>query len=68
MIVPYAAGGGIDAVARLMAQGLGDELKQSFVVDNRAGAGGRGRLEGGARWLHRPLRWVINSSNRRRRS
>ncbi|WP_077003071.1 tripartite tricarboxylate transporter substrate binding protein [Variovorax sp. KK3] len=40
MIVPYAAGGGIDAVARLMAQGLGDALKQSFVVDNRAGAGG----------------------------
>ena len=40
MIVPYSAGGGIDAVARLMAQGLGEELKQSFVVDNRAGAGG----------------------------
>ncbi|OUL98303.1 Bug family tripartite tricarboxylate transporter substrate binding protein [Variovorax sp. JS1663] len=40
MIVPYAAGGGIDAVARLMAQGLGEALRQSFVVDNRAGAGG----------------------------
>ena len=40
MIVPYAAGGGIDAVARLAAQGLGEELHQSFVVDNRAGAGG----------------------------
>lgn len=40
MIVPYSAGGGIDAVARLMAQGLGEELKQNFVVDNRAGAGG----------------------------
>ncbi len=40
MVVPYAAGGGIDAVARLVAQGLADELKQPFNVDNRGGAGG----------------------------
>lgn len=40
MIVPYAAGGGIDAVARLLAQGLGEELNRSFIVDNRGGAGG----------------------------
>ncbi|SDY34483.1 Tripartite-type tricarboxylate transporter, receptor component TctC [Variovorax sp. YR266] len=40
MIVPYSAGGGIDAVARLVGQGLGEELHQSFVIDNKAGAGG----------------------------
>lgn len=40
MVVPYAAGGGIDAVARLLAQGMGEELGQSLVVDNRPGAGG----------------------------
>ena len=40
MVVPYAAGGGIDAVARMLAQGMGEELHQPVVVDNRAGAGG----------------------------
>jgi len=49
MIVPYAAGGGIDAVARLLAQGMAEELKQSFVVDNRAGAGGMVGAEAAAK-------------------
>ena len=40
MIVPYSAGGGIDAVARLVGQGVGEALQQSFVIDNKAGAGG----------------------------
>lgn len=40
LIVPYSAGGGADAVARLLALGMGEELKQSVIVDNRAGAGG----------------------------
>jgi tripartite-type tricarboxylate transporter receptor subunit TctC len=40
IIVPYAPGGGVDSVARWMAQGLTEELGQSFIVDNRAGAGG----------------------------
>ncbi|MFZ6764149.1 tripartite tricarboxylate transporter substrate-binding protein [Pseudoroseomonas sp. WGS1072] len=35
-----AAGGSVDLVARLVAQGLSDELGQSFVVENRAGAAG----------------------------
>lgn len=40
VIVPYPAGGGVDFVARTVAQRLSEELKQSFVVENRAGASG----------------------------
>ncbi|MFL5090134.1 MAG: Bug family tripartite tricarboxylate transporter substrate binding protein [Xanthobacteraceae bacterium] len=40
LVAPYAAGGGADLVARLVAQRLGERLGQSFTVDNRLGAGG----------------------------
>ena len=40
MIAPYAAGGGLDSVARILAQALGEQLGQPVVVDNRPGAGG----------------------------
>ena len=40
VIVPYAAGQGADVLMRLVAQELGKSLNQSFVIDNRAGAGG----------------------------
>jgi len=39
LIVPYAAGGSSDALARIVAQRLSERLGQQFVVDNRAGAG-----------------------------
>ncbi len=40
IIVPVAAGGGVDVMARLLAQRLGERLHQQFVVENRAGAAG----------------------------
>src|SRR5687767_4401663 len=40
MIVPFPAGGGSDAVGRIIGQKLSERLGQQIVVDNRAGAGG----------------------------
>jgi tripartite-type tricarboxylate transporter receptor subunit TctC len=49
VIVPYVAGGATDIIARLTAQGLFEELGQSFIVDNRGGGGGMIGVEGAAR-------------------
>src|SRR5262245_16838619 len=40
MVVPFAAGGAVDTVARALGQKLGDSWKQPVLVDNRPGAGG----------------------------
>jgi tripartite-type tricarboxylate transporter receptor subunit TctC len=40
MIVPFAAGGPTDTVARLIAQSMGGKLKQQIIVENVGGAGG----------------------------
>lgn len=39
LVVPYPAGGGLDALARLLGQKLADRLGKPVVVDNRPGAG-----------------------------
>ena len=40
VVVPSSPGGGTDAYGRLIAQALTEQLKQSFVVDNKPGASG----------------------------
>jgi tripartite-type tricarboxylate transporter receptor subunit TctC len=40
LIVPYPAGGGVDAMGRLVGQKLSEALSQQVVIENRGGAGG----------------------------
>jgi tripartite-type tricarboxylate transporter receptor subunit TctC len=40
IVVPFPPGGGVDAVARVMAPRLSDMLGQSVIIENRGGAGG----------------------------
>jgi len=40
LIVPFAAGGNADLVARIVAEGMSPSLGQTIVVESRAGAGG----------------------------
>jgi len=40
LVVPFPPGGSADTLGRIVAQRLGEQLKQSFVVENRGGAGG----------------------------
>src|SRR5580693_5333516 len=40
LVVPIAAGGGVDTIGRIFAAQLADRLQQPWVVENRPGAGG----------------------------
>jgi tripartite-type tricarboxylate transporter receptor subunit TctC len=70
LIVPQAAGGANDAIARVIAQKLTEQFGQSFIVDNRTGAGGnvgtvaaaRARPDGYTLMLTADSSMVINPS------
>ena len=49
VIAPFAPGGGVDIVARLIGQKLAGALGQQVIVENRAGAGGTLGIEAGIR-------------------
>lgn len=40
LIVPYPPGGNVDTAARVIANKLQETLKQPFIIENKAGAGG----------------------------
>jgi len=46
LVVPFSAGGSSDAIARIVADGISNNLRQPVVVENVTGAGG---LLGGSR-------------------
>ena len=45
LIVPFPPGGATDLLARLVAKYMGDLTKQTFIVENKAGAGGNVGME-----------------------
>ena len=49
LIVPFAPGGPVDGMARLLAPHLSASLRQSIVIDNRPGAAGLIGIESGVR-------------------
>src|SRR5215203_405860 len=49
LIVPFTPGSSSDIVARIVAQKLGERLKQQLIVDNRVGASGNMGTEAVAR-------------------
>ena len=49
ILVPYAAGGNSDGMARITAQRLTEAFGQSFVIENRLGANGAIATEAAAR-------------------
>jgi len=62
LVVPSSPGGGTDAYARIIAQGLGDVLKLQFVVDNRPGGGGNIGAEMVARAAPDGYTYLVSSS------
>jgi tripartite-type tricarboxylate transporter receptor subunit TctC len=45
IVVPFAAGGGVDILTRVIAQHLSEAVKQPVTIDNRTGAGGNVGVE-----------------------
>ncbi len=74
VIVPSSPGGGTDAYGRILAQALTEQLKQTFVVDNKPGASGAIGAAAAAQahptatrcWWRRTRRWASTPASTRR--
>ncbi|MGZ8259430.1 MAG: tripartite tricarboxylate transporter substrate binding protein [Caldimonas sp.] len=63
MLVPFPPGGVADTVARPVAEALGRELRQSVVVENRAGAGGALGIGVASRAAPDGYTWLLSLSS-----
>jgi len=62
MIIPFAAGGPADVIARILGAPMGARLRQPVVVDSRSGAGGMVGVEAAARARPDGLTTVLAST------
>jgi tripartite-type tricarboxylate transporter receptor subunit TctC len=62
MVVPYAAGGAVDAMARVFSQKYSEVLGQPVVLDHKPGAGGNIGSESVAKSPPDGYSWLINTS------
>lgn len=62
IVVPFPPGGTVDAVARIIAEGLTEKMGQTFVVENRAGAAGSIGSEAVARAAPDGYTLLVNAS------
>jgi tripartite-type tricarboxylate transporter receptor subunit TctC len=46
LVLPYAAGGGTDTIARVLAKAMAETMKANIIVENRPGAGGNLATDG----------------------
>src|SRR5260370_37756283 len=63
IVVPYAAGGSADILARLIAAGLPTSLGQSVLVENRSGASGNVGTVAGAKSPADGYTLLVNTSS-----
>ena len=63
LIVPSSPGGGTDVFARVLAQALTDQLKQTFVVENRPGASGMIGAQAAAAAARDGYTFLVSSNN-----
>jgi tripartite-type tricarboxylate transporter receptor subunit TctC len=61
LIAPFAPGGGVDIVSRILAQAFTEELGQQVIVDNRPGAGSAVGTDIAAQAQPNGYTWLVNT-------